>query len=128
MDVMPRKSRLEMPPLDLGNETLGQRLARLRKERGFTQIELAEKMGLIQGLISDYELDKLRPHPEMIVRFAMALEVTTDEILGLKSAKGNGTRPSLKVLRRLNKIEALPASQQQTLLKTIDTFIKAAQK
>jgi len=125
---MPRKSRLEMPPLDLGNETLGQRLARLRKERGFTQIELAEKMGLIQGLISDYELDKLRPHPEMIVRFAMALEVTTDEILGLKSAKGNGTRPSLKVLRRLNKIEALPASQQQTLLKTIDTFIKAAQK
>ncbi len=125
--TMPRPSKLKLPPLDLGNETVGQRIARLRKERGYTQIELAERMSIIQGLISDYERDKLRLHGEMVVRFAQALEVTADELLGLNSSK-NGIKPNLKILRRLKKIESLPASSQKTLLKTIDTFLIAAKK
>lgn len=36
---------------------MGQCLARLRKERGYTQVDLAKKIGIIQTLISDYELD-----------------------------------------------------------------------
>ena len=125
---MPRISRLKLPPLNLGKETIGQRIARLRKERGFTQIELAEKIGIIQNLISDYERDKLRLHPEMLIRFAQALEVSTDDILGLNGAdkKKNGDRISLRLLRRSKKIEELPSSQQKTLLKTIDTFLKGA--
>lgn len=112
----------------MGKETLGERIARLRKEKGYTQAELAEKIGIIQALISEYERDKLRPHYEMIIRFALALEVTTDELLGLKTSKSNGNKPSLKILRRMKKIEGLPLSQQKTLLKTIDTFVKAAEK
>ena len=51
---------MELPPLDYGNEPVGQRLARLRKERGFTQVDLAQKIGIIQSLVSDYETDRLR--------------------------------------------------------------------
>jgi transcriptional regulator with XRE-family HTH domain len=100
-------------------------LARLRKERGFTQKELAAKTGLIQALISDYERDKLRLNAEMILRFAAALEVTTDDLLqpgGPKPAR----KPSRRVLRRLEQIETLPSPQQITLLKTIDTFLENA--
>jgi len=111
-----------------GQETLGRRIARLRKERGYTQVELAEKIGIIQVLISDYERDKLRPHPEVIVRFAHALNVTTDELLGLTVSPTAGTKPSLKTLRRLKKIEELPPSQQKALFKTIDNFLKGAEK
>jgi hypothetical protein len=42
---MPRVSRLKLPPLDLGGESLGERVARLRNEREFTQMELAEEVG-----------------------------------------------------------------------------------
>jgi transcriptional regulator with XRE-family HTH domain len=128
-DVMPQKSKLKLPPLDLGDETIGQRLARLRKERGYTQSEIAEQMGITQKLVSDYELDKLRPHPEMTIRFALAYRVTTDEILGIKHTKpSNGSKTSPKILRRLKKLEALPLSQQKFILKTIDSLIKAAEK
>ena len=72
---MPKKSKLELPPLSLGAETNGQRLARIRKARGLTQVELADKMGLIQALVSDYERDKLRLNAEMAVRFTLALGV-----------------------------------------------------
>lgn len=124
--AMPPKSRLQLPKVDLGTESFGERLTRLRKSRGLTQVELAEQMGLIQSLISDYENDKLRPHGEMVARFALTLEVSTDELLGVKPSKLNGRKPSRKVLRRLERIEALPAHQQATLLKTIDTFLRGA--
>lgn len=123
---MVRKNKTDMAMMELGQETLGQRIARLRKEKAFTQVELAEKMGIIQVLISDYERDKLRPHPEVIIRFAQALEVTADELLGMKKTSTTGTKPSLKTLRRLKKIEELPASQQKALFQTIDTFLKGA--
>jgi transcriptional regulator with XRE-family HTH domain len=124
---MPRKSKLTLPPLDLGDDTLGQRIAKFRKKKGLTQVELAEQMGLIQSLVSDYERDVIRPHPEMLARLALALEVSTDQLIGLqKSTKGD--EPDLKMVRRLKKIQQLPPSQQKTLLKTIDTFIKGAKK
>ena len=124
--IMPRKSTPKQPH-DAESETFGERLARLRKERGWTQVELAERVGIIQSLISDYERDRLRMNPDMVVRFASALEVTTDELLQPNPRKHALRRkPSLRVLRRLEKIEKLPAHQQSTLLKTIDTFLRGA--
>lgn len=124
MQSMARPSRLELAPLRLGPETFGERLARIRKERGFTQVELAEKVGIIQALISDYENGKLRMHAEMLARFALALGVSADELLGLKASKGNGHRPKRRVLRRLEQIEKLPEPRQRVLLATIDGYLK----
>jgi transcriptional regulator with XRE-family HTH domain len=121
---MPRVSRLKLPPIDAGPEMIGQRLARVRKERGFTQMELAERIGIIQSLVSSYENGVLKLSAEMAVRFARALEVSTDELLEPKKSKRSSVKPSRKVLRRLERIEALPSHQQQTVLKTIDTMLK----
>lgn len=125
--IMARTIKTNSNPLVKGKKTLGQRITRLRKEKGYTQAELAEKVGSIQRVISDYERDKLRPHPDMIIRFSFALKVTADELLGIKASRKEGGKPSLRITQRLKKIEDLPAAQQKTLLKTIDTFIKAAQ-
>jgi len=123
---MPRASKLNLPPIDWGQESLGERLARLRKERGFTQVEIAEKIGIVQTLVTDYENGRLRLTAEMAVRFAVALDVSLDELLQPKAAKKPVKKASRRVLRRLELIEALPAHQQSTLLKTIDTFLKGA--
>jgi transcriptional regulator with XRE-family HTH domain len=123
---MPKASRLSLAPLPPFDETPGERLARIRRERGFTQRELAGRTGLIQTLVSDYERGKLRLNADMLLRFATALEVSTDELLqpgGPKAAR----KPSRKVLRRLEQIEGLPARQQMTLLRTIDLFLENAE-
>ncbi len=125
---MPRKTKLKLPPLNLGKETFGARLSRFRKEKGYTQVELGQKIGIGQTLITDYERNKLRPYHEMIIRFALALDVTTDELLGLKHSKRKGKGPSLKISRRLKKIEELSPSQQKFILKTIDSLLKASEK
>jgi transcriptional regulator with XRE-family HTH domain len=121
---MPRVSRLKLPPIP-AKESLGERVARIRKERGFTQVELAEKIGVIQSIVSAIERDVLKLSAEMAIRFALALEVTTDDLL--MPAKRNGSqakKPSRKILRRLEKIETLPRTQQTAVLKTIDNALE----
>lgn len=122
---MPRPSRLHPEPLRADGEALGARLARLRKDKGFTQVELAKKMGIIQVLVSDYENDKLRPHPDMLVRFALALGVSTDEILGLRATPKRET-PAInrRFLRRLQQIDTLPKRDQDALLRMIDAILR----
>jgi len=104
---------------------LGKRVAALRKERGYTQVELADQLGTTQAIVSDYERGKLRPHPEMIVRLAKALRVSTDEMLGVKPPSQNGAAVSRRVLRRLQAIDGLPKRDQDALFRTIDAFLQA---
>jgi transcriptional regulator with XRE-family HTH domain len=128
IEVMPAKSKLKS--VNSEKETLGQRLARIRKERGFTQQQLAERSGLIQVLISDYEHEKLRLTAEMAVRFADILGVSTDELLRgkKKNVVSSRRKPSLKLLRRMEQIENLPPYRQRALLTTIDGFLASSQE
>jgi transcriptional regulator with XRE-family HTH domain len=62
------------------------------KERGFTQVELAEKIGVIQSIVSALERDERKLSAEMAVRFAHALGVSFDELLGPGQAGKRRTR------------------------------------
>ena len=84
----------------------------------------AERVGLIQSLVCDYEKDRLRLSAEMALRFALALDISVDELIRPKNTKPVANKPARKVLRRLELIESLPSHQQQTVLKTIDTMLK----
>jgi transcriptional regulator with XRE-family HTH domain len=126
-NIMPRKSKLKLPPIDLGEESIGRRIARLRKERGYSQQALAQKMGIVRVLVSDYEKGRLRPHPEMVARFALAFGVTTDEIIGLKRSDSESHKPNLAIQKRMRQIEQLPSAKRRVILQTIDGFIKGVQ-
>ena len=121
---MPRTSNLNLPPVNTGDQTIGERLAQIRKKRGYTQKELAQKMGLIQSLISAYECNNLRLTSEMLIRFCNTLKISADEILGTKKIDRKEPVLSLRLVRRLKKIESLPPSKQKALLQTVDGFLK----
>jgi transcriptional regulator with XRE-family HTH domain len=122
---MPKVSRFELPPVDFGGETLGERIARIRKERGLTQIELADKIGIIQSIISSVENDVRKLSAEMAVRFAQALDVSLDELLGPGPQDKKERKPSRRILRRLEQIEKLPQTRQLALLRTIDGVLES---
>ena len=121
-----KKATIRKPPLDFGGETLGQRLARLRQQRGYTQVEFARKVGITQVLVSSYETDRRQFSVEMAIRFALALDISTDELLHPKAKRVRSKKPSRRVMRRVEEIEKLPPYQQNHLLKTIDGFLKGA--
>lgn len=119
---MPKKSFEK--PLNLGNETIGQRIARLRKKQGLSQIELAEKIGIGSSIITDYERGKAHLYDDLVARFALALDISTDEILGLKNST-NEKAPSLRFSRRMKDLETLPENKKKIILNILDDFIRA---
>lgn len=114
----------------LAEESIGQKVARLRRERGLTQQELAEQLGLTQTVVSDYENDVLKFNGPLLIKLAHIFHVSADQLLGLKKIKGNGQTLRPGVFRRLKQIEKLKKRDQQALLRTIDGFLsgKVAQQ
>jgi transcriptional regulator with XRE-family HTH domain len=121
---MPRVPKQTLAPIADTEETIGQRIARFRKMRGFTQKQLAEKIGIVQNLVSDYENGKLRLYDEMLAHFASALKVSADELLGLKKDEELPAL-SLRFIKRLSVIETFPEAKKKHILRTLDDSIKA---
>lgn len=112
-----------LPVAEMTAVQIGARLAELRKEKGITQGELAERLGVSQPMISDYERGELRLHGELIVELAKILGVSADELLGIKTGKKNGSIKNRRLARRLQSINQLPKRDQEALLRTIDAFV-----
>ena len=110
---------------------IGKRLARLRKERGVTQVQLAEAIGILQSKVSDYEHGHLRLHGELIMRITKALDVSADELLGIgefSKKKMNGKSPqratrTKRLREQVERIEALPKRDRDALMRTINNYL-----
>lgn len=121
---MPRKSKSTPKPLNLGKETLGKRIARLRKSRGWTQTQLADEISINQSVVAAHEQDRLRMDWEMFIRYSKALDVTLDEFSGLKKTVISDKQMlPARLLRQFKKIEDMPIKEQKILLKIIHAYI-----
>ena len=61
----------------------GKNFRLLRKESGYTQKEVAEKLGISQSNVSDWEKNVARPEYENLIGLAEIYNVTLEELLGL---------------------------------------------
>jgi len=59
----------------------GMRLKKLREARGWTQTELAEKVGVARNTITRLEIGSSRPSLALLERIAKALRVKVGELL-----------------------------------------------
>ncbi len=60
---------------------LGARIKQLRKEAGWSQAELGEKIGTDSQRVSRYENERIAPNIDGIVRIAEAFNVSIDHLL-----------------------------------------------
>ena len=74
-------------------ETFGNMVAVLRKEKGMTQLELADRMGVTDKAVSKWERDLSFPDVSSIPKLAEILEVSVDELMQVKAeSKENSTK------------------------------------
>lgn len=67
--------------------TLGARIALLRKQNGWKQDELAEKMGVSPQAVSKWENDQACPDITLLPKLAKLLNISVDELLSGKEEK-----------------------------------------
>ena len=66
-------------------QTLGMMISTLRKEKGMTQLELAEKMGVTDKAVSKWERDLSFPDINSIPKLAEIFEISVDELMQVKT-------------------------------------------
>ena len=77
-------------------QTLGERIARLRKEKGLTQEELAEKLNVTPQAVSKWENGQSCPDITLLPTLAELLNVTTDILLSGEKAAAMQVLPPEK--------------------------------
>ena len=102
--------------------TVGDRIKSLRNEAGYTRVELAEKLGMPQTTLRNYENNAREPGHDFLIKIAKEFNVTTDYLLGL-SEKTNATIENYdgKYLINLltNKLGRKPTVKEMKLLSAI---------
>lgn len=104
----------------------GERLAALRRQRGLTQVELAERIGATQRSISYYESPSGHAPAPVLGKLAQALEVSADELLGLsprrKRAAKKETARDLQLWKRFQLLVHLPDRDQKAVMRMINSL------
>ena len=121
-DAMPRKK--------YGETSFGERLQNIRKARGFTQVQLAEAARTTQRAISYYETEAGFPPAPAVIDLARALEISTDELLGLQPPKVerlNEDSESRRQWKRFQMMTSLPERDQKAVVRLIHSLVAASE-
>ena len=104
--------------------TMGQIIKNLRKGRGFTQEELAERLGVTYQAISKWENDSGMPDISQIVPLATIFDVSTDFLFGIDHT--SETEDALKIVSTANSIQEY--GKLDTYLKAYDILLDGLKK
>jgi len=63
---------------------MGERLKKIRKDAGLTQVQLAEKLGFSQFTIAAMETERTQPTIQTIRQYVKIFGVTADYIIGVE--------------------------------------------
>ena len=78
-------------------------LKALRKQKGFSQEELATRLHVARQTISKWEKNLSVPDADTLIRLAEILEVSVSELLGEKIENENATSEGVKISVNIEK-------------------------
>ena len=97
-------------------------IADLRKAKGWSQTELADKSEVSREIIGKYERGEAVPSVDFAKRIADAFEVSLDYLVG----EGVHSKVDKKNVKRLQEIESLKDNDKNCLLSIVDAFLRDA--
>lgn len=105
-------------------ESFGERLAQLRKDAGFTQVEFAAEVGITQRMVAYYEAPDAHPPAHLLPQMAQALGASVDVLLGMSVPRRPKKLATNRLERRLMEIEKLDPKAKRQITQLLDTFIE----
>jgi transcriptional regulator with XRE-family HTH domain len=119
-----------MPSKVTPSSPFGRRLTQLRLARGLTQTQLADKVGSNQRNISHYETVAELPPTAVLIKIAKVLQVSTDELLGLKPTSKAATMPShdpetQRLWKKFQRVRELTEKDRRAVIRLINSLVAA---
>jgi len=106
-------------------KALGARIAQARKDRGLTQQQLADQLGVAQQTLAHYEVGRVRIAASMLPVLAQILDLSLEEILtGQATSRPAGKRgPASRLQQQVDAIGQLPKAKQRFVVEMLDTVL-----
>jgi transcriptional regulator with XRE-family HTH domain len=108
-------------------ESFGQRLAPLRRDRGLTQRQLAAATSIFQRMIAYYETRVVSPPADIITRLVTERRASADDLLGFKPVAARPEPPftivELRLWRKFRELRNLPEDERRAVIKVVDSFL-----
>lgn len=100
-------------------------MAAARERLGFSQSELADRLGTSQKVIAYWERNPVALRPDQLTALASALQLTPEELLGDATPKTRNGGPVGKARRLFEAVSALPRHHQQRILGVVEDMLAA---
>lgn len=105
----------------------GERVAALRKERGLTQVQLAELLGTSQQAVTAYENGTRRVPITTLPLLAHTLGTSIEDLIGAQAPRGQAKRgPAPKIQQQLERVSTLPKADQRAVMRVLDSMLAQA--
>ena len=105
-----------------------EKLKKLRKEKGWSQDQLAEKIGIHGRHVGKYEIGKAMPNAETVVKIAKVFGISIDYLLMDKDDLSLKSRISdTKLLLAFESVDQMNPRNKEVIMTLIDAFIKKNQ-
>jgi transcriptional regulator with XRE-family HTH domain len=116
---------MKLKEFEIEAARFGERLRHIRMQKGLSQGSLATLANTSQRMIAHYESHVKRPSIDKVKKFADALEVSVDELLGaddkIPNKKAN-EEIDFTLMRRLRVIKKLPVRDQKAIFRLISSL------
>ena len=103
----------------------GENLKTLRKQKGFSQEELAARLHVVRQTISKWEKNLSVPDSDILIRMAEILEVSVSELLGAKIESENSASDVAEQLSRINEQLAIKNRRSRRIWKIVAIILAA---
>ena len=103
----------------------GENLKTLRKQKGFSQEELATRLHVVRQTISKWEKNLSVPDADTLIRLAETLEVSVSELLGAKIENENTASDVAEQLSRINGQLAIKNRRSRRIWKIVAIILAA---
>lgn len=104
--------------------SFGTRLRECRKQKGFSQNELAKLLETNHSVIGKYERDDVKPSIDVVKNLAGFLNTTVAYLIGEAGSDELFKDPAM--MQRLKDINALPDDDKKGILYALDGLIRSA--
>ena len=103
-----------------------ERLKKLRKDAGLTQVDVAEKLGISQPAYASWERGVKKPTQENLVKIAQILNVSVDYLVG-NSQETLDELDNIELLFRMNS-KGLSEEEKEIFKKELIEFMEERKK
>ena len=103
-------------------QVVGKRIQRLRQQKGFTQQQFSEMVGISTNYLSDLERGVSSPRMDKLVAIINALGCSADEVFADVLENGYQVRAS----RLTDELAMLPPQEQERAFAILEAFIRSA--